>query len=71
MKQSKDWECMECGKRMTLKQAERATSGTEGCPGCGGVDIDMAARTETNHGSHEFYGDTLPCGRCGYAPIPA
>ncbi len=36
----RDWQCQECGKRMTLKQAERATS--EGCPKCGGTDIDLA-----------------------------
>lgn len=27
------WQCMECGKRASM----------EGCPGCGGVDIDIAA----------------------------
>jgi predicted nucleic acid-binding Zn-ribbon protein len=36
----KDWQCMECGKRMTLRAAERATS--EGCTKCGGSDIDLA-----------------------------
>lgn len=32
--------CMECGKKFkTIKAAERASS--EGCPKCGGVDIDL------------------------------
>lgn len=42
----KDWQCQECGRRMTLAAAERATSGIHGCPGCGGADIDLAPRRE-------------------------
>ena len=38
----RDWQCMECGKQMTLKQAERASFGS-GCPKCGGGDIDMTS----------------------------
>lgn len=34
----KDWKCQECGKRFTLRGAERASS--EGCS-CGGTDIDL------------------------------
>lgn len=41
-KAARDWQCQECGRRMTLKQAERASFGTTGCPGCGGFDIDLA-----------------------------
>jgi ssDNA-binding Zn-finger/Zn-ribbon topoisomerase 1 len=41
-KAPKDWKCQECGKRMTLKAAERAMLGPNGCPKCGGSDIDMA-----------------------------
>lgn len=37
---AKDWKCQECGKRFTLKGAERASS--VGCSGCGGSDIDLA-----------------------------
>lgn len=37
----KDFACMECDKRFTFKQAERAYFGS-GCPGCGGADIDLA-----------------------------
>jgi hypothetical protein len=37
---SKPFACMECGKRFTLKGAERAMS--VGCSGCGGGDIDVA-----------------------------
>jgi predicted nucleic acid-binding Zn-ribbon protein len=32
--------CMECGRKFkTVKAAERASN--DGCPGCGGVDIDI------------------------------
>ena len=37
--QPKDWQCQECGRTMTLKQAERASSA--GCPGCNGTDVDL------------------------------
>jgi hypothetical protein len=34
------WKCLECGKKFrTVKAAERAAN--NGCPGCGGVDIDV------------------------------
>lgn len=34
------WTCLECGKKFkSVKAAEKATS--EGCPKCGGVDIDL------------------------------
>jgi hypothetical protein len=34
------WKCQECGRKFrTVKAAERAAS--DGCPGCGGVDIDV------------------------------
>ena len=37
------WECLECGRGFaTTKAAEKATR--NGCPGCGGVDIDLATR---------------------------
>lgn len=33
--------CMECGKKFyTVKAAERAAFGPNGCPKCGGADID-------------------------------
>lgn len=47
MKTPKDFQCLECGRRMTAKQAEKATTGTEGCPGCGGADIDLAPAEPT------------------------
>lgn len=35
--------CMECGKRFaTLRAAEKAAFGPDGCPRCGGSDIDMS-----------------------------
>ncbi|HEY7428865.1 MAG TPA: hypothetical protein VH682_31835 [Gemmataceae bacterium] len=34
------WKCMECGRKFrTVNAAERAAN--NGCPGCGGVDIDL------------------------------
>lgn len=39
------WKCQECGRRFrTAKAAERASN--NGCPGCGGVDIDLADEPE-------------------------
>ncbi len=36
------FECLECGKKFyTIKAAEKASYGARGCPGCGGVDIDV------------------------------
>lgn len=36
------WECLECGRKFrSCHAAEKAAF--EGCPGCGGVDIDVAA----------------------------
>ncbi len=39
--QPMDYVCLECGKRLTLSQAERAMNGDKGCPKCGGSDIDL------------------------------
>jgi hypothetical protein len=42
------WKCLECGRRFrTVKAAERAAN--NGCPHCGGVDIDLDVdvRTQT------------------------
>lgn len=38
----KPFACQECGRRFTVAGAERAMSSDEGCPGCGGADIDLA-----------------------------
>ena len=38
------FECMECGKKLTLRQAEKAVFGN-GCPRCGGADIDESGAT--------------------------
>ena len=38
----KPFQCQECGKKLTLKQAEHAVYG-DGCPSCGSADIDEAA----------------------------
>jgi predicted nucleic acid-binding Zn-ribbon protein len=48
------WKCLECGHKFrTVKAAERAAN--NGCPGCGGVDIDLVVEergpTERHEGS--------------------
>lgn len=40
-KPPKDWQCMECGRKMTARSAEKAMNGRVGCTGCGGSDIDL------------------------------
>lgn len=41
MKTACDFYCQECGHKFrTLRSAERASFGPEGCPECGGSDID-------------------------------
>lgn len=36
--------CQECGHKFrTVKAAEKASFGPDGCPKCGGSDIDIAA----------------------------
>jgi len=42
VKALRDWQCLECGKRLTLKAARQAMFGAYGCPKCGGSDIDLA-----------------------------
>lgn len=38
------FQCMECGKKFyTVTSAEKAMFGAQGCPKCGGADIDEAA----------------------------
>lgn len=39
MKNAKEFQCLECGKLLSFRQAERAQE--SGCPGCGGGDIDL------------------------------
>ncbi len=37
------FQCLECGYRFpSTAAAERAGCGDDGCPGCGGTDIDEA-----------------------------
>jgi hypothetical protein len=36
----KDCKCNECQEAMSFAVAQRAIDGDEGCPGCGGVDIE-------------------------------
>ena len=53
----KPWMCQECGRRMTAKAAEKASFGDEGCPGCGGSDIDLAPSASIR----------IDCARCGWS----
>jgi predicted nucleic acid-binding Zn-ribbon protein len=41
MKDPLEFQCLECGKRMTQRQAERAMD--RGCTNCGGSDVDQIA----------------------------
>ena len=38
----RSFQCMECGRRLSTRAAERAAFGDFGCPGCGGSDIGEA-----------------------------
>jgi len=38
----RDWQCNECKRLMTFEQAERAVYSLDGCPGCGGTDVEPA-----------------------------
>lgn len=41
--------CQECGHKFrSVKAAERASFGPEGCPECGGSDIDLGAPAEND-----------------------
>jgi len=43
-KQTSGFACMECGHKFrTVKAAERAAFGENGCPKCGGSDIDLSS----------------------------
>ena len=36
------FQCQECGKKFySVKAAKKASFGDDGCPGCGGSDIDI------------------------------
>lgn len=51
------FKCMECGRKFrTTKAAERAAN--NGCPGCGGVDIDLDNEPLPKHNSPQ------PCVGC-------
>jgi hypothetical protein len=43
----KEFQCQECGHLMSAAQAEKASE--VGCPGCGGVDVDLAVPPLTPH----------------------
>ncbi len=52
MKTTSGFACGECGHKFkTLKAAEKASFGPNGCPKCGGSDIDLAS--------------SAPCEQCG------
>jgi len=40
--------CMECGRKFkSVRAAEKAAN--DGCPGCGGVDVDIDVETRAAH----------------------
>lgn len=42
------FKCQECSKKFkTVSAAEKAMNGDRGCPGCGGVDIDLDSEIQT------------------------
>jgi predicted nucleic acid-binding Zn-ribbon protein len=46
--------CQECGRKFrTVAAAERATN--NGCPGCGGCDIDLAESDPISRAEHREY----------------
>jgi len=56
------FECMECGRKFkTIKAAERAAFGADGCPKCGSSDIDLAS-TERIVTNVDRWGDTRVVG---------
>ena len=47
------FQCLECGKKFySVGAAERASFGDNGCPGCGGSDIDACYPSYTPHHGH-------------------
>lgn len=41
------WACLECGRTFkSAKAAEKAMFSDDGCPGCGGSDIDNVSEAE-------------------------
>ena len=46
-KSVRDWQCNECKRFMTFQTAQRAIEGDDGCPKCGGVDIEPAVNYPT------------------------
>jgi predicted nucleic acid-binding Zn-ribbon protein len=54
------WKCLECGRRFrTARAAERAAN--NGCPHCGGVDIDLDVdeRTQTERSEGDSVDERL------------
>jgi len=43
----RDWKCQECGRLMTIYQAEKASR--DGCPRCNSSDIDLAVEDTVDH----------------------
>jgi len=52
------FKCQECGRKFrSVKAAERAV--WNGCPGCGGSDIDMAPELRRRQFDDECHPDTI------------
>jgi len=55
--------CNECGHRFrTVAAAEKASFGPDGCPGCGGADIDLGAAAPAASRTNL---KPAPCALCG------
>jgi len=52
--------CQECGHRFrTVRVAEKAAWGDNGCPTCGGSDIDMGSPIRYENSNGETEGEAL------------
>jgi DNA-directed RNA polymerase subunit RPC12/RpoP len=49
------FECMECGRKFySVAAANKAAFGDNGCPGCGGSDIDLPRPKVDEHWSGDM-----------------
>ena len=59
------FECQECGQKFfSAKAADLAAFGEEGCPGCGGTDIDLYVTGPLDTSRHDA---TVYAHGCGYS----
>lgn len=59
------WHCQECGRKFrTAKAAERAAMGDDGCPGCGGSDIDFSSPPVKTAPMFDAFGHQINPNQC-------